>query len=162
MTELLAHLVGDYVLQNHWIALTKTSSSKAALLHVSLYILPFLFLTHSPLALLIIGGTHFVIDRFRLARYWVDLWGVGKSGKVLGWIMRMRGYELVLFGGDPPVALCWVPAHERNHGATREWLRAHSLPYIADAPPFLGVWLLILNDNILHMLLNHAALTMTP
>ena len=37
MTELLAHLVGDYVLQSHTMALYKTSESKWALIHVFFY-----------------------------------------------------------------------------------------------------------------------------
>jgi hypothetical protein len=53
---LLAHLVGDYIIQSHWMATQKTS-------------LPYLLVTQSPLALLLIAGTHIVIDRFRLAKH---------------------------------------------------------------------------------------------
>jgi Protein of unknown function (DUF3307) len=66
---LLAHLIGDYILQSDWMAQNKNKSSLPALAHVIAYSLPFLFLTTSPAALLFIAGSHFVIDRFRLARY---------------------------------------------------------------------------------------------
>lgn len=82
--ELIAHLFGDYILQNHTMAARKTSSSLWAAIHVAFYLIPFLFLTWSPLALAMIAGTHFVIDRFRLARYWVEFWGVGCNG----WVTR--------------------------------------------------------------------------
>lgn len=77
MEQLIAHLIGDYILQNHAMAMRKTSLWFWATLHVLLYGIPFLFLTTSPIQWLIIVGTHLLIDRFRLAKYWVDLWGIG-------------------------------------------------------------------------------------
>lgn len=71
--QFLAHLVGDYLLQSHWMATEKTKRSLAAAVHAITYTLPFLFLTRSPLALAAICGTHFVIDRYRLARWVVSL-----------------------------------------------------------------------------------------
>jgi hypothetical protein len=50
-------------------ATEKVRRSVAALAHVATYFLPFLFLTRSVPALAFIAGTHFVIDRWRLARY---------------------------------------------------------------------------------------------
>lgn len=66
---LLAHFVGDYILQTHYMATQKTSRWLPAILHGITYTLPFLFATHSVAALLVIGLTHIVIDRFRLARH---------------------------------------------------------------------------------------------
>lgn len=71
--QLMAHAIGDYVLQSEWMATEKTKRSVAALAHCLTYILPFLFLTQNVLTLAIIGGTHFVIDRWHLARYVVWL-----------------------------------------------------------------------------------------
>jgi len=88
--ELIAHLCGDYVLQNHWMATRKTSSSLAAAVHAATYTIPFLILTKSPLALAVIVGTHFIIDRFRLARYWVQFWGIGNPG----WIGGRLGLDI--------------------------------------------------------------------
>ena len=67
--QIAAHLVGDYILQSHWMATEKTRRNIAAALHVSAYMLPFLLLRPSPLALAFIAGSHFVIDRWRLARF---------------------------------------------------------------------------------------------
>lgn len=61
--QILAHLVGDYILQSHWMATEKTKQSVAAGVHAVTYTLPFLFLTWSPWALAFICGTHFLIDR---------------------------------------------------------------------------------------------------
>lgn len=84
MNQLIAHLIGDYVLQNHWMAAHKTSRAWPALVHVFFYGLPFLASGVSWAAWTVIVGTHFVIDRYRLARLWVDAWGVGRPG----WLMR--------------------------------------------------------------------------
>lgn len=65
----LAHLFGDYVVQSDWMANEKTSSNLPAVLHATTYAACFLPLTRNPKALAIIGGTHFVIDRWRLAKY---------------------------------------------------------------------------------------------
>lgn len=65
---ILAHLVGDYLLQSHWMANEKTKHWWPAIAHGITYTLPFLLITQSIPALLVIGGTHIVIDRFRLAK----------------------------------------------------------------------------------------------
>lgn len=65
----LAHLFGDYVIQNDWMANAKTTSHLPAAIHGVTYAACFLPLTRNPKALAIIGGTHFVIDRWRLAKY---------------------------------------------------------------------------------------------
>lgn len=67
--QILAHLVGDYILQSDWMANEKAKRTVAAALHAAVYTLPFLLLTHSVAALVFIAATHFLIDRFRLARY---------------------------------------------------------------------------------------------
>lgn len=67
--QLMAHAVGDYLLQSEWMATEKTKRSVAALVHCAFYILPFLFITQNIYTLAVIGGTHFVIDRWSLARY---------------------------------------------------------------------------------------------
>lgn len=67
--QLVAHAVGDYIIQSDWMATEKTKRSLAALAHVVTYALPFLLLTLDPLALGFIATTHFVIDRWRLARF---------------------------------------------------------------------------------------------
>lgn len=68
MKTLLAHLVGDYVLQNHWEATRKVEENLPALSHATKYTAAFLPVTRNWKALAVIGGTHFVLDRFRLAK----------------------------------------------------------------------------------------------
>lgn len=113
--QLVAHAVGDYIFQSDWMARNKTSRSSAAAIHAICYSLPFLLLRPSLMAFAVIFLTHFVIDRFRLARY-----------------------------------VCWI-----KNGCPRP-LTATGYP---DAtPPYLSVWLLFIADNILHVLINGAAL----
>ena len=69
MLQLILHLIGDYLLQSDWMALNKTKCSKAAAAHAITYSLPFLILSPSLEAFAVICITHFLIDRFRLARY---------------------------------------------------------------------------------------------
>lgn len=66
--QLLAHLVGDYVIQTDWMAAEKTKRLGVAVVHALVYALPFLALTQSPVALTMIVGTHALIDRYRVAR----------------------------------------------------------------------------------------------
>lgn len=67
--QLVAHAVGDYILQSHWMATEKTKQHFAAAVHAVTYTLPFVLITQSPAALAVICGTHFLIDRYRLARF---------------------------------------------------------------------------------------------
>jgi hypothetical protein len=67
--SLIAHFVGDYIIQNQWMADEKTSRWLPALIHGFTYTIPFLFTTQSIAALLVIALTHAVIDRYRLAKY---------------------------------------------------------------------------------------------
>jgi len=65
----LAHLVGDYLIQTDWMAQEKTNRWLPAVAHAVTYGLPFLAITTDPVALAVIVGTHAVIDRYRLARH---------------------------------------------------------------------------------------------
>jgi hypothetical protein len=65
----LGHLAGDYLLQSHWMANEKVGGIKPALAHGTVYALCHLPVTHDPIKLAIIGGTHVVIDYFRLAKH---------------------------------------------------------------------------------------------
>lgn len=118
--QLIAHAIGDYLLQSDWMAQEKTKRSLAALAHVVTYSMPFVFLGASPAALLVIAGTHFVIDRWRLARYVV-------------WAKN------------------WM-------GPNKPWAECVGTGYPPDRPPWMAVWLLIIGDNILHVLCNGLAL----
>lgn len=100
-----AHLVGDYLLQTHWMATEKTHRWSAALAHAAAYTLPFLFVTQSPLALLAIGGTHVVIDRYRLARHvvWFKNQFAPKGARPT-WGRDVAGYP----ADTPPWLAVWL------------------------------------------------------
>lgn len=74
--QLLCHAIGDYILQSDWMANNKTSRFWPAFLHAWVYSLGFIFFGPSIPAWLVIFGTHFLIDRYRLARYvvWAKNW----------------------------------------------------------------------------------------
>ena|SRR3990167_83130 len=69
MNELLCHLIGDYFLQNDWMALTKYRSKWVAMLHGFFYSLPFWFITRSWTAILVIGLTHSIVDHWKMANW---------------------------------------------------------------------------------------------
>jgi len=107
-TQLLAHAIGDYLLQSHWMATEKTKRSIAALVHVTFYAVPFLLLFRgmSWTALFVIVSTHFVIDRWRLARF--VCWGknfLNPTVSNLSW----RECAATGFSPDTPVWLAtWL------------------------------------------------------
>lgn len=101
--QLLAHAVGDYVLQSDWMATEKTKKNVAALAHVATYSLPFLLITRSLAAMLFIAGTHFVIDRWRLARYvcWAKNW-------IAPAVARTPSWAACTATGYPPDRPAWL------------------------------------------------------
>lgn len=176
MPQLLAHLFGDYILQSDWMAQNKTKRSWPALIHALLYALCFLWLCRVPVdysgwsivpvghqrwtSWLVIFGTHFLIDRFRLARYvvWAKNWlGPKKfwyrsiAGGVPHWtddveyITTMKGASFnvddyyIFYAPTPPLWAC-------------------STGYPPMTPIWLSTWLLIIADNTLHLAINYAAL----
>lgn len=119
-SEFLAHAVGDYVVQSHWMATQKTRDSGPAAAHALSYAACFLPLTRNWRALAVIGGTHFVVDRWRLAKHVV-----------------------------------WL----KNQAAPKAFRPPHTATGYDDATPsWLAVWLLIITDNIMHLLINRWAL----
>ena len=69
MSEFLAHAAGDYLAQTDWMATEKIHRHGPAAAHAATYTLCFLPVTRSWQALAVIGGSHFVIDRWRLAKH---------------------------------------------------------------------------------------------
>ena len=69
MLQLILHLIGDYITQTDYMANNKTKNLRIAFLHALVYTIPFILITQSPVALLVILISHAIIDRYRLARY---------------------------------------------------------------------------------------------
>lgn len=128
--QLVAHAVGDYIIQSHWMATEKTKQHTAAAIHAVTYTLPFLLVTQSAAAIAMICGSHFLIDRYRLARYVVWL----KNGPI-----DFNDYNNI---GDD---------------VTR-WKPITATGYADDVPAWLSVWLLIAADNIIHVICNAASI----
>jgi hypothetical protein len=143
--QIVAHLIGDYILQSDWMANEKTKKSAAALAHAMTYTLPFLFLTQSPAALAVIGSTHFIIDRWRLARYVCWLKNFLAPRQTENW----RGIARAQVPDAPSV---WW----------HSWSECVGTGYHKDKPPWMAVWLLIIADNTLHLLCNGLALAFYP
>jgi hypothetical protein len=209
MTQLLAHLFGDYILQSDWMAQNKTKRSWPALVHALLYSLCFVWLcwipgyvmVHNPpcityldgrggetpcvseglripenahgynvyatrpavdivhkgyfrwLPWLVIFSTHFLINRFRLARYvvWAKNWMGPKQKWYYHWNCDM-----------------WIQDHPGSQYAKYseyECFLAPTPPLWAcptghppTTPVWLSTWLLIIADNTLHLAINYAAL----
>lgn len=140
--QLVAHAVGDYVLQSQWMASEKTRQSVAAAAHAAVYSMTFLVFSPSPAAFAVIAGTHFAIDRWRLARYvvwaknWLAPWPWCSGCNIVGCGLGRKHHRL-------------RPA---------PWSECSATGYPPDVPPWLATWLLIIADNTLHMLLNAMAL----
>ncbi len=71
---LLGHLVGDFLLQNKWMAVNKSASNFKCFVHVTLYTLSvMLFTVFDWRWAVVIFVPHYLIDRYSLADKWLDL-----------------------------------------------------------------------------------------
>lgn len=80
---ILGHLVGDYLFQNKWMALSKGNSSWRCFVHCLVYTVTVVSFTWCSLKadwrwILLVFLAHFVVDRWSLADKWLDLIG-GRS-----------------------------------------------------------------------------------
>lgn len=160
---LVAHFVGDYVLQSDWMAAEKTKRWWPAAAHGFAYTLPFaaLFLLvfgatpRVAIALAIVGVTHTVIDRLRLAKRVV-------------WAKNFLAPRVTteVTHHETHVAVTGVPLFEERTRVYQWWFpwsECEGTGYHKEKPPWLAVWLLIWGDNAIHLLLNGlAALLLVP
>lgn len=123
--QLVAHAVGDYILQSHWMATEKTKQDFACACHAAIYSIPFFFIG-SYRAYVVIMLTHYLVDRYRLAR--VVVW------------LKNNGLQ----PGDQPT----IPLTDTG--------------YPSETPAWLAVWLLIVADNVIHVLINGLAIRYLP
>jgi hypothetical protein len=67
----VAHMIGDYLLQNKWMATRKRAFLLPCLVHVALYALAVAVICRwFDWRLLVVAGTHFLMDRYGLAAKW--------------------------------------------------------------------------------------------
>lgn len=76
MHWIYAHLIGDYLLQNDWMAKGKKDSSGVCTIHVIIYMLPFLFTGLPWWKLLLIAVQHWLQDRTDFV-----LWSMKVTGR---------------------------------------------------------------------------------
>lgn len=144
-SQIVVHLVGDYILQSDWQALNKSKRSWPCLIHVILYTLPFLFLTQSWKALAFIAVTHFLIDRFGLARY--VMWLKNHIGPFARLELDPTQMNYLMWNWRDPY-FPWKECQQTGYHDQGNDLR----------PNWIRVWLLIIADNTLHLILNGIAL----
>lgn len=72
MNPFIAHFIGDFILQNEWMAVNKKRNSFACLVHVIAYLMPFLFCQLEWWQIALIGIQHFAQDRTGFILWWVQ------------------------------------------------------------------------------------------
>jgi hypothetical protein len=125
MIQLILHLIGDYVTQSDWMAQNKTKHNWVAVLHAGVYtsiiwlmLMPQFWYSQETAAvfglkLLIVLITHYLMDRYSLAKRWMQRDVVDQKGfaeHLKPWstiIVDNTGHLLVL-------ALLWHPAYLLN------------------------------------------------
>lgn len=166
--QIVIHAVGDYLLQSDWMANEKTKQHTAAAVHALVYSFPFLLFRPSLPAWLVIFGTHFLIDRYRLARYVV--WAKNFMSPPVWWKQSRAGEWSGASNQQAAIWRTWIDNDVIPQPAELDevltFSRLRMLPfsvcagngYPPDRPAWLAVWLLIFADNILHVCINGAAL----
>lgn len=89
MIQLISHLFGDFLFQNDWMAEHKAKFTLkgwvACAVHCLVYTL-FFYGQSTFFQLAFIFISHFVIDKFRAAYYWCELFRVGARLDPTNWI----------------------------------------------------------------------------
>jgi len=147
MEQLLCHLAGDYVFgQSDWMAMNKSKRSLPCAIHVCLYTACFLLLTVSWKALLVIGITHFILDRWHFITRRL-IWYKNHLGPGFTYVP----YRLCLASGYFDNLLNEVNNVPRERWETKWGIYNARLNSVS-------VWLYIITDNFLHLTINFLAL----
>lgn len=77
---IVGHMVGDYLLQNDWMALGKKRSSLICALHAAIWAIAVMAFANwrDPVVLAVLFVTHFLQDRFGFVTWWMRLIGQDK------------------------------------------------------------------------------------
>ncbi len=123
VAQLIAHMIGDYLLQSGWMAEGKTKAWLPAAVHGLVYAIPFVLILHpSVAALAVIVGSHILIDHYRLARH-------------VCWAKNWLGLE-----------------------RPKPWKECSKTGFDPQRPEYMATWLMIIADNLMHVLINGLAL----
>lgn len=166
------HFVGDYLIQTNKMATEKTQRWLPAIAHGLSYTLPFaLLVTRSPVALLVIGGTHILIDHWRLAKYVV--WFKNQFGAKREYVYRTpddgewglanrewtRRYDATDRAMSRPIheGMTVAPPWAKKIRVDSMAWPPTDTGYPAGTPVWLATWLMIIADNVIHVLINFGA-----
>ena len=145
----LCHLIGDYIFQSDWQAINKNKKTLNCLVHVVIYTSLFLLLTFSWKALLFIGMTHFIIDRFPVIV------------KRIIWIKNHLNPKLMYV----PFRFCDTTGYYDDSPYNSSKLVGLDKVILEDTQNWgkprlfvVTIWLYIITDNTLHLTCNFIAL----
>lgn len=152
MEQLLCHIFADFVTQSDWQAMNKSKRTFPCLVHVLLYTSVFLFLTTSWKALLVIGGVHFILDRWPIII------------RKLIWFKNHMGPYFVYV----PFSKCDITGYYDNikNEVTHQPYETSHFTQVSRKDDvrydarlnYVTIWLYIVTDNFLHLLTNYLAL----
>ena len=151
MEQLLCHLFGDFALQTDWMAMNKSKKSFNCLVHVLIYTACFLLITTSWKALLVIGITHFILDRWHF---------------ILRRLIWLKNHFPL---GYPPYAYCNTTGYyddsPYNTNSMVDYINhfpngKHWILTCFGKPRhfFITIWIYIVIDNLCHLTINYLAI----
>lgn len=135
MEQLLIHLFADYWLQNDWMALNKKEKWLPAIVHGIVYTIPFLLLTKSIVALLVICITHVIIDHTNI---------VQRLNQIKNWDFKEDS--------------CCSFLPDNQIGCSFKQINFKLRDGYYARPLFIRIWLIIIQDNILHLIINYLSI----
>lgn len=147
---LLCHFVGDFWLQTDWMALNKSKKTWNCLVHVLIYTSCFFVLTLSWKALLFIGITHFILDRWPIIIRRLIWW---KNHFPTGYYPPYKYCDSTGYYDDSPYN------RRKLEGVDKTIMEADGdFGWGKPRHFFITIWLYIISDNTLHLICNLFAL----
>lgn len=101
MHWIFAHLIGDYILQNDWMANSKKNDWKACVVHVATYMIPFIFCGFNWWQFALIATQHYAIDSTQFVVWFMKAKGSGKFAEA-----PMSPWSIVLT--DNILHILWI------------------------------------------------------
>lgn len=150
MDPVLVHFIADWCLQSQWMASSKTSRWLPAAVHVAVYGAVFLVLVPASRGWVIapIVGTHYLIDRYRLARH-------------VNWAANFIAPRVWIPYPTPPGRPPNPGASPIYHGRWQRnppWSECSQFGSPPGVPDYIGFIVMVTVDQIMHLLCNWAAL----
>lgn len=151
--QLLVHFWADYFWQSDWMAMNKSKRTWPCLVHVLIYTSCFLILTTSWKALLVIGVTHFIIDRWPVIIRRL-IWFKNHLGPAFKFVP----YEKCNITGYYDNIANEVTGKPFEKCEFIRLNRKDDIRYDARLN-YVTIWLYIITDNLFHLTINYFAIT---